>query len=161
MPGSAVLTYTYDDKGRVATQQLTGEPLITYTYDDLDRLVKVENTTGSTTTTQERYAYDGTGRLISWWHNNDYSRTDYDYDSDGNLLLTDRTIPTPPAGTNTSTQNSQMAACYANINSGSCPSAVRTALQSTFDPDSRHSEIRRHSPARTRRSRATWRRTRW
>jgi len=128
-PGSTVITNTWDSKGRLKTQQITGQNKFTYTYDDLDRVTVVEETVSSTLTPYERYAYDADGRLLTWWSYRDYFRTNYVYDANGNLDAVTRQPVTSPSGTNTGPQDTQMAACYTNINSGSCGATIKANMQ--------------------------------
>ena len=133
LPGSLVITYTYDDRGRVASQTMTGEPLLTSSYDAEDRITQVDKTVSGVTTVEAKYAYSAEGRLLSWTGPNEHWRTDYDYDADGNLEEISRVVLTPPAGTNTTTQNSQLATCF-STQTATCVT-YSTDLRTIFGTD--------------------------
>lgn len=135
LPGSRVISYTYDGAGRTETQQMTGFPKLTYSYDSQDRITKIESASGATTTTAERYAYDTSGRLATWWHDKDVLRTDYGYDATGNLATVRRLFTgTVPSGANTPTQDAELAQCFAT-SAADC-GIWQTELRTTFGSES-------------------------
>ncbi|HLP42180.1 MAG TPA: RHS repeat-associated core domain-containing protein, partial [Fibrobacteria bacterium] len=85
VPGLEKTTYTYDSRGRLATQtQGTGGAArtTTYAYDTLGRLSAVEDPEGRA----HLYAHDLAGRLIRETLP-DGREVDYAYDADGNIAF--------------------------------------------------------------------------
>jgi YD repeat-containing protein len=111
---------------------LTSNPTENYAYDDLGRTISVSRTTGGVTTMQHEYGYTPRGQLGSWKYGQ--FTTVYRYDAGGNLESVVRNVHTPPAGTNTPTQDAAVQTCVTNINSASCASDIRPVLRAWAVP---------------------------
>ncbi len=83
------LTYSYDQKGRLACKQIATAS-IHYTYDDLDNLIHETHSLGNHPQYSISYTYDLAGRLLSKRKlgetNNLLSSTCYEYDQYDNII---------------------------------------------------------------------------
>ena len=90
-------TNTYNALGQLtASTDYAGTPT-TYTYDGLGRLLSQTITVDEGETVTSRYEYDGCGNIIREWKpvqavgaTERWSKTDYAYDSRGNLILVEQ-----------------------------------------------------------------------